>query len=110
VRLLPFLFILYIANYLDRTSVAYAALGMSRDLGFSGPRVRHGSGSFLRQLRGLADPRRAAGGALERAADDFRNHDRLGIGDGADSVGAHAWSALYCAVRIRRAEAGFFPA
>ena len=34
-RLLPFLFILYIANYLDRTSVAYAALGMSRDLGFS---------------------------------------------------------------------------
>ncbi len=35
VRLLPFLFILYITNYLDRTSVAYAALGMSRDLGFS---------------------------------------------------------------------------
>ena len=31
-QLLPFLFILYIANYLDRTSVAYAALGMSRDL------------------------------------------------------------------------------
>ena len=27
-RLLPFLFILYITNYLDRTSVAYAALGM----------------------------------------------------------------------------------
>ncbi len=34
-RLLPFLFILYIANYLDRTGVAYAAIGMSRDLGFS---------------------------------------------------------------------------
>ena len=28
VRLLPFLFILYIINYLDLTSVAYAALGM----------------------------------------------------------------------------------
>jgi ACS family tartrate transporter-like MFS transporter len=32
--LLPFVFLLYIINYLDRTSVAYAALGMSRDLGF----------------------------------------------------------------------------
>src|ERR1035437_4294410 len=35
VRLLPFLFVLYIANYLDRANLAYAALGMSRDLGFS---------------------------------------------------------------------------
>ena len=34
-RLLPFLFIVYIINYLDRTSVAYAAIGMSRTLGFS---------------------------------------------------------------------------
>ena len=31
-RLLPFLFILYIINYLDRTNLAYAALGMSREL------------------------------------------------------------------------------
>lgn len=34
-RLLPFLFILYIVNYLDRTSVGYAAIGMARDLHFS---------------------------------------------------------------------------
>jgi ACS family tartrate transporter-like MFS transporter len=34
-RLLPFLFVLYIVNYLDRTSVAYAAIGMARDLHFS---------------------------------------------------------------------------
>src|SRR5256885_13566172 len=34
-RLLPFLFVLYITNYLDRTSVAYAAIGMARDLGFN---------------------------------------------------------------------------
>ena len=33
-RLLPFLFILYIVNYVDRTNLAYAAMGMSRDLGF----------------------------------------------------------------------------
>jgi ACS family tartrate transporter-like MFS transporter len=34
-RLLPFLFFLYVTNYLDRTSVAYAAIGMSRELGFT---------------------------------------------------------------------------
>src|SRR5215469_3404459 len=34
-RLLPFLFVLYVTNYLDRTSLAYAAIGMRRDLGFS---------------------------------------------------------------------------
>jgi hypothetical protein len=28
VRLLPFVFLLYITNYLDRTSVAYAAIGL----------------------------------------------------------------------------------
>ena len=28
VRLLPFLFLLYITNYLDRTNIAYATLGM----------------------------------------------------------------------------------
>jgi MFS transporter, ACS family, tartrate transporter len=47
VRLLPFLFILYITNYLDRTSVAYAALGMSRDLGFSDRVFGLGAGIFF---------------------------------------------------------------
>jgi MFS transporter, ACS family, tartrate transporter len=47
VRLLPFLFILYITNYLDRASVAYAALGMSRDLGFSDRVFGRGAGIFF---------------------------------------------------------------
>ena len=34
-RLLPFVFVLYVTNYLDRTSVAYAGLHMSHDLGIS---------------------------------------------------------------------------
>jgi hypothetical protein len=50
VRLLPFLFILYIANYLERTSVAYAALGMSRDLGFLDSVVGMGMGIFFSYL------------------------------------------------------------
>jgi MFS transporter, ACS family, tartrate transporter len=35
VRLLPFVFLLYIVNYIDRTNIAYAALEMSRDLGLT---------------------------------------------------------------------------
>jgi len=46
-RLLPFLFLLYITNYLDRTSVAYAAIGMSRDLGFNDHVLGMGMGIFF---------------------------------------------------------------
>jgi ACS family tartrate transporter-like MFS transporter len=46
-RLLPFLFALYIANYLDRTSVAYAAIGMARELGFSDRVFGMGAGVFF---------------------------------------------------------------
>ena len=46
-RLLPFLFVLYIANFLDRTSVSYAAIGMSRDLNFSDNVFGLGVGVFF---------------------------------------------------------------
>jgi ACS family tartrate transporter-like MFS transporter len=46
-RLLPFLFLLYVTNYLDRTSLAYAAIGMSRDLGFSDRVTGLGIGVFF---------------------------------------------------------------
>lgn len=46
-RLVPFLFLLYIANYIDRTSVAYAALGMTGDLGFSDRVFGLGAGIFF---------------------------------------------------------------
>jgi ACS family tartrate transporter-like MFS transporter len=46
-RLLPFLFLLYVTNYLDRTSLAYAAIGMSRDLGFSDRVIGLGVGVFF---------------------------------------------------------------
>ena len=46
-RLLPFLFLLYIVNFLDRTSLAFGALGMSRDLGFSDRVIGLGVGAFF---------------------------------------------------------------
>lgn len=47
VRLLPFLFVLYIANYIDRTSVAYAALGMTSQLGLTDKQFGLGAGIFF---------------------------------------------------------------
>src|SRR5215471_7759891 len=47
IRLLPFVFLLYIINYLDRTSVAYAAIGMARDLGFNDRVLGLGIGIFF---------------------------------------------------------------
>src|SRR6478735_2155802 len=46
-RLLPFLFLLYVANYLDRTNIAYATLGMKGDLGLSDSVFGTTSGIFF---------------------------------------------------------------
>src|ERR1700730_6195746 len=46
-RLLPFLFILYIANYLDRTNIAYAKLGMKGDLSLTDYEFGWVSGIFF---------------------------------------------------------------
>ena len=55
-RLLPFLFILYITNYIDRTNLAYAALGMTRDLGFSDRVFGLGAGIFFISYLALQIP------------------------------------------------------
>jgi ACS family tartrate transporter-like MFS transporter len=56
IRLLPFVFLLYITNYLDRTSVAYAAIGMSRDLGFDDRVFGLGIGIFFLSYVALQIP------------------------------------------------------
>jgi ACS family tartrate transporter-like MFS transporter len=46
-RVLPFLFLLYIFNFLDRSNVGFAALQMNRDLGFSAAAFGLGAGIFF---------------------------------------------------------------
>lgn len=46
-RLLPFLFVLYVTNFVDRANLAYAGLGMSHDLGFSERVFGTGAGIFF---------------------------------------------------------------
>src|SRR2546422_3041256 len=44
---MPFLFVLYIIAFLDRVNVSYAALDMTRDLGFSDRMLGKGAGIFF---------------------------------------------------------------
>jgi ACS family tartrate transporter-like MFS transporter len=44
---LPFLFTLYLVNYIDRVNVSFAALRMSADLGFSDRVYGLGAGIFF---------------------------------------------------------------
>ena len=92
-RLLPFLFTLYLANYLDRTSVAYAAIGMTRELGFERP--LDGAGVFFISYVALQIP----GALLVERWSARRNHDQL-IGRGlmtALTALVHTPSELYVA-------------
>lgn len=46
-RLIPFLFILYVVAYLDRINLSFAAVDMTRDLGFSSSVYGFGAGLFF---------------------------------------------------------------
>lgn len=109
VRLLPFLFLLYIANYIDRTSIAYAALGMTGDLGLSDREFGLAAGLFFFGYIPLQIP-----GALLVEHWSARRVIAAGMvawGSCTMLTGlAHSASQLYLArVALGAAEAGFFP-
>src|SRR5260370_15672196 len=47
IRLLPFVFLLYVISYVDRVNVSFANLRMSADLGFSDRIFGLGAGIFF---------------------------------------------------------------
>lgn len=108
-RLLPFLFALYIANYLDRTSVAYAAIGMARELGFSDRVFGLGAGVFFISYVALQIP----GALLVERWSARRVISLTMIAWGsmtALTALVHTPSELYAArFLLGAAEAGFFP-
>jgi ACS family tartrate transporter-like MFS transporter len=109
VRLLPFLFILYITNYIDRTNLAYAALGMTRDLGFSDRVFGLGAGIFFISYLALQIP----GALLVELWSARRMISATMIAWGSLTVLTalvHTPGQLYLArFLLGAAEAGFFP-
>ena len=108
-RLLPFLFALYLANYLDRTSVAYAAIGMSRELGLSDRVFGLGAGIFFISYVALQIP----GALLVEHWSARRMISLTMIAWGsmtALTALVHTPAELYIArFLLGAAEAGFFP-
>jgi MFS transporter, ACS family, tartrate transporter len=108
-RLLPFLFVLYIVNYLDRTSVAYAAIGMARELGFSDRVFGLGAGVFFISYVALQMP----GALLVERWSARRMISATMIAWGsltALTALVHTPAQLYLArFVLGAAEAGFFP-
>jgi ACS family tartrate transporter-like MFS transporter len=109
VRLLPFLFILYITNYIDRTNLAYAAIGMTRDLGFSDRVFGMGAGIFFISYLALQIP----GALLVELWSARRMICATMIAWGSLTVLTalvHTPGQLYLArFLLGAAEAGFFP-
>jgi ACS family tartrate transporter-like MFS transporter len=108
-RLLPFLFLLYVANYLDRTNIAYATLGMKGDLGLDDSIFGTASGIFFIGYFALQVP-----GALlvERWSARWLLSLTLIVWGGLTTLTAFVHSAhqLYGArFLLGAAEAGFFP-
>ena len=46
-RLIPFMALMYVVSFLDRTNISFAALTMNRDLGFSPEIYGRGAGIFF---------------------------------------------------------------
>src|SRR3954462_12538743 len=46
-RLIPFMSLMYVASFLDRVNISFAALSMNRDLGFSPAAYGFGAGIFF---------------------------------------------------------------
>lgn len=108
-RLLPFLFLLYVTNYIDRTSVAFAALGMSSDLGLSNRTLGLAAGIFFLGYIALQIP----GAILVERWGARRTIGVIMIAWGCATALTgliHTASQLYWArLLLGSAEAGFFP-
>jgi len=108
-RLLPFLWLLYVVAFLDRVNVAYAALEMSHDLGFSDRVFGLGAGIFFLGYVLLEIP----GALIVERWSARRWIARIMISWGIITVfvGCVHTAHQFYAVRflLGAAEAGFFP-
>jgi MFS family permease len=101
-RLLPFLFLLYIVAFLDRVNVSFAGLDMTRDLNFSDRVFGLGAGIFfigymLFEIPGaLLVERWSARKVIARILVTLGNRDRAGC------TGAHAGAVPRSALSVGR--------
>ena len=96
-RFVPLLTIAYLFNYLDRTSLGFAALTMNQQLGSDGEPVRVRRRRFLSRLFRIRDTKQSSALSFWRAALDRAHHDQLGPRVGGDRLRRRAEQFLYLA-------------
>ena len=109
-RLIPFMVLLYLVNYIDRVNVGFAALTMNRDLGFSPSVYGFGAGLFFLSYAICQVP---AGIIVGRIGPRRATMYVLLLWGVISAANAFVWSpASFYALRFSLgvAEAGFFPA
>ena len=95
IRLMPFVFLLYAIQYVDRVNVSFANLRMSADQGFTERIFGLRAGIFfvgytLFEIPGAIIVERWSA----RSQMDSPNHDQLGHGDRRDRLRAYSASVL----------------
>jgi len=108
-RLIPFLFLLYVLNFLDRVNVGFAALEMNQDLGFGPAVYGFGAGVFFLGYCLFEVPSNLvlyrAGARLWIA----RIMITWGLAASAMMLVHQPWSFYLLRFLLGVAEAGFFP-
>ena len=87
-RLIPFMMLLYVVNYLDRVNVGFAALTMNKDLGFSPSVFGFGAGIFFLSYALCPGARQRDSGARRRQARGVLHHGGVGASFRLDRVRA----------------------
>ena len=109
-RLMPFLFVLYVFNYLNRVNVGYAALQMTERPRFLEHRLRLRRRDFFHRLFPAADSLHAADRNVERAQLHHHQPGRLGRAWRRSAASSTRpiefyWVRFFLGI----AQAGFFP-
>ena len=108
-RLLPFLCLCYVVNFLDRVNVSFAALAMNEDLGFTPSIYRRRGRHLLRRLYPVRDSEQSRAAEIRRAHLDRAHHDQLGGGRFRHGAGPQRDQLLRHAVSAGRGGSGLLP-
>ena len=108
-RLIPFLCLLFIVNYLDRTNIAMAKLRMLHDLNLSDDAYGSGAGLFFVGYFLFEVPSNLILHRVARTAMDRAHHDFLGNYLRRHGAHARAGEFLCAAVPAGRGGGGIFP-
>lgn len=107
-RLMPFIFLLFLVAFLDRVNVGFAALQMTRDLGFTGAVFGFGGGIFFIGYFVLEIPG-AIFAEVWSARKWLAHHDLLGIGRPRNRFHPDCRTVLHDALLPGRRGGGFCP-